>query len=160
VWSATVGFLHGGYLPLVVCAALNTKHLKFDSFGSFANSFFTLQCFFFTIMVPLYVFVEYWRYMRAHEDDESSVSGYDGDSESEERGEETLKRYKDEFVGTYLAYYGLKLEMLWFSGVILARKLIIGLTCVYLQDFENFSLFIFVFCSITMIIATGQLRPY
>jgi len=160
VWSATVGFLNGSYLLLAVCAAVNTKHWKYDDYGSLANDFFVLQCVFMTIVLPFFVFVAYWRWLRDHEYDESSVSGYDGDSESGEREVSMLRKYWDQFVGTYLESFGLKPELLWFSGIILARKLLLCVTCVYLQYYDNFSLFSFVFCSVAMIIATGLLMPY
>jgi len=45
----------------------------------------------------------------------------------------TVQRYKDEFIGTYLAGFGLEEDNLWFAFVILAHKMFLCLACVYLQ---------------------------
>jgi len=83
IWPATVGFLKGSFLPLMMCAAINTKHVKFGSFGEVVNFIFMSQGICLTTVVPLYVMREYWRWWRAQTDDSSTSESESESSVSE-----------------------------------------------------------------------------
>ena len=83
IWQATVDFLQGSFLPLMMCAAINTLYVHFNSFGDGVNLFFTLLGIFFTVVVPLYVMWEYTKWWKLQTDDSSTSESEDEDSVSE-----------------------------------------------------------------------------
>jgi len=141
---------------MAMCAALNTKHFKFNSYGNACNSLFALLCIALIILMPLYVAYEYIKCILSLSDDSADEEEENEAAEQQEPGRlQRLQRYKDEFVLQYLLAPELQPDFLWFYLVVQARKLLLCLTCVFLQYYDNFSLFSFMGTTVTMIIATG-----
>ena len=98
IWKATVSFLIGSFLPLMMCAAINTLYVHFDSFGDVVNLLFTLLGIFYTTVVPLYVMWEYSKwwilhaddYLTDESDDESSISEWEDASQIPEHEEDSV----------------------------------------------------------------------
>jgi len=118
-WSAIVSFLQGSFLLMAMCAALNTKHFKFNSYGNACNSLFALLCIALIILMPLYVAYEYIKCILSLSDDSADEEEENEAAEQQEPGRlQRLQRHKDEFVLQYLLAPELQPDFLWFYLVV------------------------------------------